>query len=627
MADKELTVFVVDLHPLVRAKHLHYVFDVLAGKLLKGLKTDYVSVVGFHAPETKHKLADRGVFKGICVLVDFEVPTFLQLQLLRLSLVENHHFEHDSDSFQALIFSVSLFQDTKTKQFTRNIVLVTSSLLPLGSYAPEKAEAIPGLLKGMDINLMVIGVDFDAKTREIWDFVAGHFPTALVLTAEEAEQVALVPPLKKTRPMPVYKGHLRFGADFLRILHDSTYRPDLDESCLTWNVEVYPAAKSEIASLSAHEYIVDKKLVRVDRKTRHFVWEKNPEYQDNEDQLDGEVDDKKFDKIDVESSSFTPGFKFSNFDLIALDHDLTEAARLDFASAFDVLAFVKTEKIPYAFFTDEALFVVPEKASSSKNLLSHCAFSEALYELGTSPIVRFVRKQMKEIEVGAMVPVKVKNDGEFTYCFVFIRFPFKEDEKIGNFPSLSEGIKKEDATKPEKQVNKLMEEFIQSKTYVGADEEDDTTEYKTVVDNYKVTLKGSDSSKLPLPPKFESAFMFNSPAANRFNVYLRRILTKSLDADDWTRFFQNPRFIEDNIREGEFTNFFNLSNCTGSDWLSFNEKSKKPAKRLALELGVKYIRKEDLKKKKAKRNVDLLQSKGNYGADEGFYDAVPDFDF
>lgn len=629
MADKELTVFVVDLHPLTAIGGLEYVFDVLAGKLLKGLKTDYVSMVALHAPETHHELAEKGVFKGVHVITDFQTPAYDQLQRMRQLLVPNAAWKNEADAFQAMIFAVSLFQPTKGKQFTRNIVVVTSVELPLSSYTPEKALAIPGLLKDLNVNLVVIGAENDS-----WRDIAAQFASSTLLSPEEAVNVARsTPPLKKTRPLPVYKGELRLGADASKVLRDKGYRADDDDTCLTWNVEVYPAAKSEMSALGGHDYIVDNTPVRAERKTRHYVWEKNPEYNTREEfPEEDEVDDKKYDKLDVETSTFTPGFKFSNFDLIALDQDLMDAAKLKFSSAFDVVGFWETDNIPYAYFTDEALFVVPEKASSARNLLNHNAFSEALYELGVSPIVRFVKKLEKEIELGAMVPVRVQNGETYATCFIYIRFPFKEDEKIGNFPSLTD-TKQDEKSGDLNAMDSLMEEFIESKSFVDPSK-DDTTEYKSVVDNYKVTLKASDSSKLPLPTKFMGdEFLSAAPGANKFNVYLRRILVKSLTDDE--KSLRNPKFIEENIRTGAgFTNFFNLSNCMEVSsaldqlWLTgLNKKSVGPAKRLVDALDVKYVRKADMKKQKASEKSNILQAKGNYGADEGEYDVVPDFDF
>ncbi|KAM9886691.1 hypothetical protein OXX69_013656, partial [Metschnikowia pulcherrima] len=70
MADKELTIFLLDAS--VPSTAYKYVFDTLAAKLLKGLKTDYVTVASFNSKNTVHAVAETGKFRGIEVLLEFE---------------------------------------------------------------------------------------------------------------------------------------------------------------------------------------------------------------------------------------------------------------------------------------------------------------------------------------------------------------------------------------------------------------------------------------------------------------------------------------------------------------------------------------------------------------------------
>lgn len=651
MADKEATVFVVDMGLAISADAYDYMFDTLAAKLIKGLKTDYVSVVAFHSPHTKHALAETGKFRGINVLVDFETPNYKQLQRLKKELVPgNHEAPENSDGFQSLVFSVSLFEQTRKKAFKRNLVVITSSQTALPSISDTKIAALPNLTRDLALNLVVIGTDFKAgnpgKVESDWLSIARQFAQSHVLSVKEASLLShYSPALKKTRPMPSFRGDLRFGSDFFRILHDKKYDPSEDDSCLVWQVEAYPAAKSDISSHSLHEYIVDgDKIVRVERNVKQFVWEKN--FQGNTDEVLEEEDanDKQFDKVFLRDENTVPGFKFSNFDLLALDSDLREASKLDISSAFDIFGFLKISSIPYAYFTDEASFIVPEKSSSFKNTLTHFAFCQTLYEKQIAPVARFVRKLAKEVEVGAMIPVRVKEGPDFSYCYIFIRLPFKEDEKIGNFPRLAEYSrvqaeedKKDVEDNNKSKVDALMDSFVNEWTYVGEDDLDDTKDYKTTIDNFKVTMKGTDSSKLNLPTKMKSSdpFLCNSPGSNKFSNYLRKAIVKSLEIEDWITFCQDPNFVELVLKENKnATNLLNLENAlivnsnARLDWLRKMSANSRPiGKRLIEELDIKYLQKVDLKKQKGTKNEAVYQQKGNYGADEGEYGSVPDFGF
>lgn len=650
MADKEATVFVVDLSLAASPKAYNYMFDTLAAKLVKGLKTDYVSVVAFHSSRTNHALAETGKFQGINVLVDFEAPTYNQVKRVKEELVpENYHLPDTSDGFQALVFSVSLFEQTRRKAFKRNLVVITAWDSPMESISDTKIAALLNLTKDLALNLVVIGPDLTshnpASGQSDWISISCQFDQSHVLSLKEAAFLSRnCPPVKKTRPMPTYRGDLRFGADFSKLLSDKRYDPSEDDSCLVWKVEVYPAAKSEIALNSLHEYIVDgDKIVRVERNTKQFVWEKNSLANAEEALGEENADDKLFDKVYLGHDSTVPGFKFSNFDLLALDSDLRDASKLDISSEFDIFGFLKINSIPYCYFTDDASFIVPEKSSSFKNTFTHFAFCQTLFEKQIAPVARFVRKQAKEVEVGAMIPVKVKDGSDFSYCYVFIRLPFKEDEKIGNFPRLAEKNRAQAENKEDlKETNRsklddLMDSFVNECTYVGKDDLDDTRDYKTTIDNFKVTMKGSDSSKLNLPIKGNSTdpFLCNSPGSNKFSNYLKRAILKSMEIDDWMTYCQDPKFVEMALKENKgATNLLNLENAllvnsnAKLDWLQKISNSSRPVgKRLVEELGIKYLQKVDAKKQKGTKNVANYEQKGNYGADEGEYGSVPDFGF
>ncbi|KAM3123908.1 hypothetical protein CJJ07_003638 [Candidozyma auris] len=625
MADKELTVFVVDLHPAAAFSH-DYLYEVLSGKLLKGLKTDYVSVVGYHSPLTKHELAEKKVFPGVNVLSNFETPSYEQLVRIRKELRVNDSWESSqSDSFQSFIFSLSLLEDTKTKAFTRNIVVLTSHESPLSSLTEQKADGIPNILKNLRVNMIVVvdGLEESSETYSQWALLKPSFAEFIIMSSKQARYTAQnVPPAKKVRPLPIYRGELRFGSDFFAVIEDRSYACEADDLALSWPVEVYPAAKKDVSSISFHDYILeDGRPIRLERKSSHYVWSKNEEYQRPEYPDEEDVDTKKFDKVEVESKDFTPGFKFSNFDLIALDDDLTESARLKIFSAFDILGFIKSESIPPAYLTSETFFVVPEKAATLRANLSHTILAKALLETESAALARFVRKQAKEVELGVLIPIKIKDGTKNSFNYLLVRLPFREDENIGNFPSLKEH-------KSDKIVPKLMEQFIESKTFTEQETKDSQS-----LHNHRVTMRTSQSSKLPLPNTSKEIFSTSSTSQVRFLNYVRKIIIRSLDEDDLDKFLQQKSLISNVLKSDSFaSNFFNLRNClsysaSSASFVDLSRRAKDTSRRLVDELDIKYVRKEDLKKKKPRKGGDTFDTKGYYGADEGEYDAVPDFGF
>lgn len=650
MADKELTVFVVDLAATKRL--FDYLFHVLAGKLIKGLKTDLVSVMLFHSPTTVHALASSGKFKGIQVLMEFEQVSYIQLkQLYDMLVVENIKPDlslEASDFVQSTLFSTTLLSPTKGKVFTRNTVLIADTDVAINSDSASKIESFSKFFQGMSVNMVIVASGLRCDNTEALQLMKSQFQEFLLISDLEAEEIIVnCPPYRKTRPMSVFKGDLRLGSDFAKVLQDPCYTTEKDPSCIAFKVDVYPACKVETNSLGTHEYIVDDgTIVKLDRKTRHFVW--NANFQNRADEATGDVEenDKLFDKVFIEPSLFTPGFKFSNFDLIALDNDLKEAATLKIKSSFDILAFIDLDTIPIAFLTGEALFILPEKDSTLRNILNHNAFCVSLLEERKALLARFVRKTEKEVEVGVLFPnlIKTPKDTENAqnaqdyraHVLIFIRLPFKEDIKVGNFIKLS--IKD---FPPEKEkesvdfgtVNELMEDFINAKTL--PEEELKLTDQQ-VIENFKVTMKNSESSRLPLPQtKVNSkGFVASDPGPNKFNLNCRKLLIQSLSYDDSLKFYAESESEAKILFDSNSTNHFNLGNAlavngsleTSEALIGLAAKANDVSKKLTRKLGSAYVRKADLKKRK-KITEQGFESKGNYGAEETNYDKVPEFDF
>ncbi|GEQ70268.1 hypothetical protein JCM33374_g3944 [Metschnikowia sp. JCM 33374] len=556
MADKELTVFLLDAS--VPSSSYKYVLDTLAVKLLKGLKTDYVTVALFHSASTTHALASTGKFKGIDVLLNYETVSYSNLRKLKHTLcgapvINSNPSVECADVIQTVLFASTFFEPTKRKIFTRNIVVITSAhtevlskSLAFIAIVPDRYTDYPG------VRFHAITVEEDKeplKSDSVLSKLKNAFYEGSVFTSAVAQDIIdHHPPIRKTRPIAIYKGAMRFGSDFSKISDDDLYSGD--DVGISFGVEVYSAAKGDTNISDSHEYIVDtdRNIVKVKRNTSHFVWERNFQGErdqevtsTSEDPKGGDAE-KKFDKVNVDSHSLTSAFKFSNFDLIAVDEDLLQASKLHLFSALDVFAFIPTTKIPYEFLTGEALYLVPEKDSSQKNTSSFYAFIEALHTRRTAALCRFVRKANKEVEVGAAFPVKVKGPLGYTNCFVFVRLPYKEDEKIGRFPSLATpnldevGLVEETEVKKAAAVSSLMDEFVNEKTYES--DEDSNAEIKddaSEIEHFKITMKYNENSKLAIPQKHTNTnpFLCSSPSVNRYSNYMRKILLNSLSVEDW----------------------------------------------------------------------------------------------
>lgn len=638
MADKELTVFIVDA---AAPKNLYnYLFHTIAGKLLKGLKTDVVSVIIFHSQTTHHASADTGKFKGINVMMDFEQPSYAQLQRLHKELMSDHNgsdtSSSTSDFVQSVLFSTTLVNKSKGKMFTRNVVLITYENTPLHEDSSEKIESILKFLQDMPVNMYsIVSGLLNPQTSKLRSLELQFHKFQLISDFMAEDIVRNHPPIKKVRPISVFRGDLRLGADYHSAVQEPKYSTENEMSCLSFKVDVYPAAKLEATSTGTHEYVVnDGSIVKLERKTKYFVWKKNFQGEKQEDEDEIEENDKNYDKVEVDKSQFTPGFKFSNFDLIALDDDLKDAAMLKIRSAFDILGFLDRDTLPIAFMTGESFLVVPEKESTMRNLVAYNSLCLALLQENRVILARFVRKTESEVEVGALHPVQIENDDLRTNCLVYVRIPFKEDVKVGNFIRLTGKNVLKDQGKDGLEfdrVNSLMEELIEEKTFP---EEHSKILERLVISNPKICMKGSESSKLSSKPSDTrpNNFHASDPGINKFSVNIRKLLLKSLDYDDISDFNNDISNTEKHLFSSEETNLFNLQNVLAVNaplqdpkiLHKLAENSMAVSKRLAEEIGTVYVKKEEFKKRKQSK-VEHYESRGNYGAEEKGYDAVPDF--
>ncbi|CAH2351821.1 hypothetical protein CLIB1423_04S06722 [[Candida] railenensis] len=709
MADKEITTFVVDISSSMGVSSspasrelsdldlgLKYLFDVASAKAIRGRKTDFISVIAVHSPETENPYSSDDSFQNIEIVSKRIAPiSYVDLKNIHSKLqpnpVPNSEYSENQlgDVFEGLVLAVSLLKDTSKLKFNRNIVLITNGESSITSFDSQLAGPTLSAMEKLSINLLVIGIDFenvdhfsDIKRKNVakWRDICANCYNGKLITGNEALQSILYhPPLKKVRPMKAFKGQLRLGIDYQKLLKHSkrdtfkvdvkkedieeSYEPDLDTFSLCLNVECYPATKIESLP-SGHSFFVDKsKNASKISQIREYYIETAKEKDEAEKELGtrhstSKVKSEEDPEVKVEAiQDFDKikAFKYSNYDLIPLDPGLEEATTLKSIEGIDIVGFLKKTSFSYAYLTEESFYVIPESNSLMRSVVGFNSFCSAMIELECYAIVRYVQKENSEVRMCVLLPYTVEvDDGEFVYTCSMVRIPFKEDEKIGRFPFLTpkqksnrdqeENGEAEESviTYPSEEVNKLMESFILSR---DLDKEDSHTS-NTNISIPKTVSSAKSASLLPVPPErpsdsTDSKLLSNSPAIHKFNINLRRMIIATLSNDDINDALNDPDFVQKYLVSKE-TNLFNLSNVlslnssSDKEWLSnLNLKSNPIAKELIKELDVRYITKEEADQRANKRrkgagtNVHSLFSKnpqGTFGANEGDYDAMPDLD-
>lgn len=616
---KEITVFVVDLSSTAQELRLArtYLENVVTAKILKGRKTDYVSVVAAYSPTTEHAYASQGMFKHVEVLCHKEVPTYQKLRRWSHKLVPSPSLSGDAaDCFDAFMIAAGLLNDTLKLKFVRNIVVFTNARLHMSSWATDLAAAAAGAVNALDINVVVGIPEAQKNTGNAlsWRQKVGEFRHGAVADAEALAAASTTPPLKRVRPIRAAKEilQLRFGADVeLATANTSDYDPATDSICL--EVEVYPAVKPEKPP-PAHQYLVGTTTSKVKTETSYHI--KGEEGNDN---------------VPVDKGDWVDGFKYSTFDLIAVDDSLRNTATLKTETGLDVLGFIHRHKVPIAYLTSESYYVVPT-ADSRGNATGLAALCQAMVQLDTYAVARYVQKANDEVQLCVLMPVKVAHKHSYIHAFTMARLPFKEDERMGRFPKLStfttSSGKKAAEPKDPKDVDAVMEEFILAKDLDAVL----PPSSEPIVANFKATMR--ETLSLPVETTSEPTLLPSSPAIQKYNQNLKKIIAMSLDQTSLSDFLEQESFVEKHMSK-EGTNLFNLANILATngapDWLvEVNRKSKEASQKLLDVLAIEYTSKRalELEKEKKKWNSgpNARFGHGTYGAQEGPYEEELELD-
>ena len=251
MADKEATVYIVDMGLSMGEKRngrketdldwaMNYVWEKITSTMALGRKTATLGVVGLCTDDTNNELDSEESFEHISVIQEIGQLLLPGLKELRQRIAVSS--TSAGDAISAIVIAIQLITKyTKKLKYKRKIVLVTDGRGALDA-DPESVAEISKKIKADDMELVILGVDFDDPEygfkEENKDFEKltneGIFKAlaedcnGIFGTMQEAIEEMGVPRMKTTRPVTSYKGLLTLGD------------PEHYDSALCIDVERYP---------------------------------------------------------------------------------------------------------------------------------------------------------------------------------------------------------------------------------------------------------------------------------------------------------------------------------------------------------------------------------------------------
>ncbi|KAK9435975.1 ATP-dependent DNA helicase II subunit 2 [Metarhizium brunneum] len=532
MADKEATVFILDLGASMAQKHsgreesdldwaMCYVWDKITDIVAANRKTLCVGVVGLRTDETNNRLQDGDGYENISVIQELSQITMSGLRALKASVKPNETMSGDAVS--AIVVAIDLIGTfTKKLKWIRNIVLVTDGQ---GEMDADDIEDIAKKINDSGIKLTVLGVDFDnpaygfkEEDKPPTKAASEHTLKALInqceggtfATMAEAIDELDTPRVKSVKPYKTYDGALTLGD------------PEKFPAAMNINVERY--FKTHLARpLTASTVVVKSEQATQSTQTLEDDPMDGIEFSAVKQARTYKVNDPNAPggKRDVEFESLAKGYEYGRtaVHISESEHNIT---KLETEKSFSIVGFIPWTKYE-PFLNMGEVCVTHARKNDTKSELALSSLIWALLELESYAVARIVTKDGKDPLLVLMAP-QLELGLE---CFYDIPLPFAEDVRSYQFPPLDRVITVSGQTLkthrllPSDELAKAMSDYVDAMdlaTY-GQDEEGNPAEYASIDETFNpaihrvnnaVKMRAAHPDK-PVPETLASLLRFSAP--------------------------------------------------------------------------------------------------------------------
>ena len=508
MADKEATVYIIDVSRSMRKQHrgrdvsdlewsMRYVWDKIATTVSTGRKTAGVGVLAIGTDETNNELGEEDGYKHISVLQP--ISQILMPDLRRLLEVIKPSNTDERDAVSGLILGIQMIlKHCRHLKFIKKIVLVTNAT-GRTDLDPGNAADIIKKIQNDGIELVVIGVDFDDPEygfkeedkpplkrkneeflRDMTEKCNGTFGTM-----QEAIDELATPRIKTVRSVTTYRGQLRLG-DPAR--YDTALCIDVERYARV-KVQKPPSASSYVPKaegLSQLENLTGSQATGSNMAPVRNVY--NYQIQDP-----NGVGGKR----DIDRDDLAKGYEYGRTAVHISESD-ENITKLETEQGMEIMGFVEREKVERYILLGESNMIVPLK-TSDKAVLALSSFIRALYLNESCAVARVVSKDMAEPLVKILSP-EITSDYE---CLIENDLPYAEDVRAYRFPPLdkivtvSGKILKQHRNLPSDDLLRAMSQYVDSMDLSTFDQDDEGnfSEYMALEDTYSPLLHRIEQAK------------------------------------------------------------------------------------------------------------------------------------
>lgn len=410
-------------------------------QIFRERKTDLASLITVEDNVTLNGAS----LDGVADRLPLQMPRYRHLELLQRTPTNVIPSSDTAGIVRALLYALQeLTVFVGKKKFIKNVVLVTNSRT-----VPELDEAfaqgIRQVVTDQQIRVKLLGVDFDEQNQEhlsniaSWYSLFSGLPGCSVWTGEDIKRHLEAPLPKLVRPVKVFNGDLRIGADLL----DPEFEATNDLSCLCYSVEGYPGVK--LARPPTKKTFGNGRIVShvTEYQIRNYAkTEHNENELENND--DNELGQSEFDAELVDKSKLIKAYKYGS-STVVLPEELERQRVYPTQPGIDIVKIIPEGHFPRWYLGSETVLIMGQSKSVA-DIKAMAAVVDSLAELRAIGIARYVQKQNSEVQMCALYPVYVKRnelkrtlDGELSNlrALALSRIPFMEDEKMAAFPDLT----------------------------------------------------------------------------------------------------------------------------------------------------------------------------------------------
>ena len=477
----ESTTFIVDVSPSMMknnnvSKSMAYLEYTLLNKSKKSRKTDWISCYLANCPVSENSQEIPNVFQIQSFLAPVTTTATIGFIKRLKQYCDQHSHDSSNEGLQSmiqclLVVSLDIKQQFQARKILKQIVVFTDNLDDLDI----TDEEIDVLTEELSTRIILIDCGKDTqeeRKKSNWLKLVEAIPNSRIYNMNELLVEITSPATSVVKPVRVFSGELRLGADILSTQTSNPSGSMQDENCLCIKVEAFPATKAvsglnRKTAVEVEDSQKKERYVGVKSIIEYEIHNEGNKKNVSEDDQSG----SSYIPVTISKDSVTKAYRYGA-DYVVLPSVLVDQTVYESFPGLDLRGFLDREALPRYFLTSESSFITADtRLGCQSDLMAFSALVDVMLENRKIAVARYVSKKDSEVNMCALCAVliehsNINSEKKFVKSLTLCRLPFAEDERVTDFPKLldrttTSGVPLKKETDGH-QIDELMEQFVDS---------------------------------------------------------------------------------------------------------------------------------------------------------------------